>query len=104
VEFRHQRRLRPTFGDSTQLTIETFLLDPLAGETPRRISVEFLWRVREERKFTNPEALKARILRDAAAARRYLRVLGRCSRVRSRRNRVACFRSLSARRPFHRPD
>jgi FAD synthase len=53
------------------LTIETFLLDPLAGETPRRISVEFLWRVREERKFTNPEALKARILRDAAAARRY---------------------------------
>lgn len=62
---------RPTFGDSPQLTIETFLLDPLAGETPRRISVEFLWRVREERKFTNPEALKARILRDAAAARRY---------------------------------
>ena len=35
---------RPTFGDSTQLTIETFLLDPLAGETPRRISVEFLSR------------------------------------------------------------
>ncbi|MGA2153241.1 MAG: bifunctional riboflavin kinase/FAD synthetase [Bryobacteraceae bacterium] len=62
---------RPTFGDSTQLTIETFLLDPPAGETPRRISVEFLWRVREERKFSNPEALKARILRDAAAARRY---------------------------------
>jgi riboflavin kinase/FMN adenylyltransferase len=62
---------RPTFGDSTQLTIETFLLDPLTGETPRRISVEFLWRVREERKFSNPEALKARILRDAAAARRY---------------------------------
>ena len=62
---------RPTFGDSTQLTIETFLLDPPAGETPRRISVEFLWRVREERKFSNPEALKARILRDAAAARHY---------------------------------
>ena len=62
---------RPTFGDSTQLTIETFLLDPLTGETPRRISVDFLWRVREERKFSNPEALKARILRDAAAARRY---------------------------------
>lgn len=62
---------RPTFGDSSQLSIETFLLDPLAGEAPRRISVEFLWRVRDERKFTNPEALKARILRDAAAARRY---------------------------------
>ncbi len=62
---------RPTFGDSSQLSIETFLLDPLAGEAPRRISVEFLWRVRDERKFTNPEALKARILRDTAAARRY---------------------------------
>jgi len=61
VEFRHQRRLPAHVCDSTQLTIETFLLDPLAGETPRRISVEFLWRVREERKFTNPEALKARI-------------------------------------------
>ena len=68
---------RPTFGDSTELTIETFLLDPLAGETLRRISVEFLWRVREERKFSNPEALKARILRDAAAARRYFARTGR---------------------------
>jgi len=27
--------------------------------------------VREERRFSSPEALKARILRDAAAARRY---------------------------------
>ncbi|MGB9458840.1 MAG: bifunctional riboflavin kinase/FAD synthetase [Bryobacteraceae bacterium] len=62
---------RPTFGASSELSIETFLLDLLAGEAPRRISVEFLWRVRDERKFTNPEALKARILRDAAAARRY---------------------------------
>ena len=28
---------RPTFGASDQLSIETFLLDPLAGETPERI-------------------------------------------------------------------
>jgi riboflavin kinase / FMN adenylyltransferase len=62
---------RPTFGDSSELSIETFLLEPLAGDTPRRISVEFLWRVREERRFSSPEALKARILRDAAAAQRY---------------------------------
>jgi len=62
---------RPTFGSSAELSIETFLLDPLPAETPCRISVEFLWRVREERKFTNPEALQARIFRDAAAARRY---------------------------------
>jgi riboflavin kinase/FMN adenylyltransferase len=72
---------RPTFGESAQLTIETFLLHTLTGQTPRRIGVEFLWRVREERRFTNPEALKARILRDAAAARRYF---ARAARVAAR--------------------
>lgn len=64
---------RPTFGESDRISIETFLLDEFDGETPRRIGVEFLWRVREERKFATPEALKARILEDAAAARRYFR-------------------------------
>ncbi len=62
---------RPTFGDSPELSIETFLLDPLEGETPARIRLEFLWRVREERKFADPQALRAQILRDAAAARKY---------------------------------
>ena len=47
---------RPTFGASDQLTIETFLLDPLEGETPARIRVEFLRRVRDERKFDTPES------------------------------------------------
>jgi len=64
---------RPTFGQSGPLSIETFLLDPLEGETPRRIRVEFLWRVRDERAFESPQALKARILKDAGAARRYAR-------------------------------
>lgn len=64
---------RPTFGESDRLTIETFLLDPLAGETPRRISVEFLERVRGERKFETPEALRNQILRDVAVAERYFR-------------------------------
>ena len=64
---------RPTFGTSSDLSIETFLLDPLEGEAPHRIRVEFLWRVREERKFESPEALKAQILKDAHAAERYLR-------------------------------
>jgi riboflavin kinase/FMN adenylyltransferase len=64
---------RPTFGDSEQLTVETFLLDPLTGAAPRRIRVEFLWRVRDERKFETPELLRAQILRDVAAARRYFR-------------------------------
>jgi riboflavin kinase/FMN adenylyltransferase len=77
---------RPTFGDSTELTIETFLLDPLTGETPRRISVEFLWRIREERRFGDAGALKARILRDAAAARRYF---ARTARLAARRSAPA---------------
>jgi riboflavin kinase/FMN adenylyltransferase len=55
--------------------VETFLLDPLEGATPRRIAVEFLRRIRDERRFDSPEELKARILRDAAAARAYFRRL-----------------------------
>jgi riboflavin kinase / FMN adenylyltransferase len=64
---------RPTFGASDILSIETFLLDPLEGEPPRRIRVEFLARVRDERRFENPEALKAQILRDVRAAQSYFR-------------------------------
>jgi riboflavin kinase/FMN adenylyltransferase len=64
---------RPTFGDTGPLSIETFLLDPFHGETPARIRLEFLRRVRPERKFDTPEALRAQILKDAAAAQRYFR-------------------------------
>ncbi len=67
---------RPTFnGDA--LTVETFLLDPLEGDTPNNIRLEFLRRVREERKFESPEALKAQILRDVGRAQAYFR---RCRR------------------------
>ena len=48
---------RPTFGGE-DLSVETYLLDPLEGPAPARIRVEFLRRVREERKFDNPELLK----------------------------------------------
>ena len=64
--------LRPTF-DGDSLTIETFLLDPLHDETPARIEVEFLRRLREERKFESPEALKMQILRDVGRAGAYFR-------------------------------
>jgi riboflavin kinase/FMN adenylyltransferase len=64
---------RPTFGASDRLTIETFLLDPLEGDTPRRIRVDFLWRIRDERKFPTPETLKAQILRDVRTAQSYFR-------------------------------
>ena len=63
---------RPTFGPGA-LTIETFLLDPLDAPTPQSIRVEFLHRLRPERKFPTPEALKVQILRDVARARAYFR-------------------------------
>jgi riboflavin kinase/FMN adenylyltransferase len=67
---------RPTF-DGDELSIETFLLDPLTEPSPKRIRVEFLRRVREERKFESPEALKAQILRDVGRARAYFRRVAR---------------------------
>jgi riboflavin kinase/FMN adenylyltransferase len=66
---------RPTFGSDNRLSVETFLLDPLEGPSPNAIAVEFLKRIRDERKFESPEALKAQILRDVARAERYFRRL-----------------------------
>jgi riboflavin kinase/FMN adenylyltransferase len=63
---------RPTF-DGKELTIETFLLSPFDGLDPLRIRVEFLRRVREERKFESPAELKSQIMRDAATAQKYFR-------------------------------
>lgn len=71
---------RPTFGGDDALSIETFLLDPLSGEGPGAIRVEFRKRVREERKFENAEALKSQILRDVARARSYFRLLTKAGR------------------------
>lgn len=63
---------RPTFGGS-DLSVETFLLSWLTGEAPRRIHLEFLYRLREERKFASPAALKTQILADVRRAQAFLR-------------------------------
>lgn len=75
---------RPTFGASDELSVETFLLDPLQGDSPRRIRVEFLRRVRDERKFESPEALRAQILKDVHVAQSYFR------RIKAWTGRVPC--------------
>lgn len=62
--------LRPTFGGD-QLTVETFLLSAFDGSTPARIRVEFLWRLRDERKFPSPALLKQQIFRDVERTQRY---------------------------------
>jgi len=70
---------RPTFkaeAGGARLSIETFLLEPpLHGAPAVRIRVEFLRRVRDEKKFESPEGLKAQILRDVARARKFFRRL-----------------------------
>lgn len=65
---------RPTF-EGEGLTVETFLLDPLSGAQPEHIEVNFLSRVREERKFETAEALKAQIMQDVGVANRLHRRL-----------------------------
>jgi riboflavin kinase/FMN adenylyltransferase len=43
----------------------------LGDARPDHIQLEFLKRVREERRFETPEALRAQILKDVAQANRY---------------------------------
>jgi riboflavin kinase/FMN adenylyltransferase len=64
--------MRPTF-EGTSRTVETYLLSAFDGAAPERIRLEFLRRVREERKFDSPEALKAQIMRDVQVATSYFR-------------------------------
>lgn len=67
---------RPTFGDGAY-AIESHLLDfrevDLAPDTSLELC--FLSRIRAERRFDSPVALKEQILRDAAHARRYFDLL-----------------------------
>lgn len=58
---------RPTF-DGDALSIETYLLDPLADPVPESIRVSFAHRLREERRFETPELLKLQIFRDVSRA------------------------------------
>lgn len=63
---------RPTFAGE-DLTIETYLLEPLTSPRPEYIEVQFRRFVRPERKFPDPAALKAQILRDVSRAQTYWR-------------------------------
>ncbi|MGH9639110.1 MAG: riboflavin biosynthesis protein RibF [Bryobacteraceae bacterium] len=62
----------PTFG-AGELTIETFLLSPLAGESPEEIRVKFRRFLRLEERFPTAAELKVQILRDVARAQSYWR-------------------------------
>lgn len=80
--------VRPTFN-GTSLSVETHLLDFQPGATPSRIEVRFWERLREEKKFSAPEELRAQIASDIARANQFF--------SRLRRFRTVHFLNLSSR-------
>jgi riboflavin kinase/FMN adenylyltransferase len=85
--------VRPTFNGSS-LSVETHLLDFQPETTPKRIEVRFWERLREEKKFSGPEELRAQIAADIARAGKFF---SRLRRFRTARNR----RRVFARRSGH---
>lgn len=60
--------IRPTFG-GLNLTVETYIFDFSGDIYDRRIRLDFIRRVREERKFSGPEELSAQLKKDEAHIR-----------------------------------
>src|SRR5436853_2203122 len=73
--------MRPTFNGSA-LSVETHLLDAQLATTPKRMEVRFWKRLREEKKFSGPEELRAQIARDIARANKFFSRLRRWRIVR----------------------
>jgi len=63
--------MRPTFAE-TALVVEAHLLDFSGSLYGRQVRLEFVSRLRDERRFQGPEALREQIGRDIAAARERL--------------------------------
>jgi len=69
---------RPTFGEDS-FAVESYLLDfrPMVLEADTPLRLLFLRRLREERRWPSPDALKEQIMRDVTQAKRYLRLCRR---------------------------
>lgn len=68
--------LRPTFGEATEPSVETFVMNwdgDLYGDVVR---VRFLYRLRDERRFSSVEELKSQIMRDVDRANSYFERTG----------------------------
>ncbi len=67
---------RPTFGEAS-FAVESHILnfEPVEMDENTPIELEFLLRLRGEREWPSPEALKAQILMDVARAKRVFRLL-----------------------------
>jgi riboflavin kinase/FMN adenylyltransferase len=68
---------RPTF-EGVGFGVETHILnfEPVDLDEQTPLELEFLFRLRPERTWPSPEALKAQIFKDMARARRYFRLIG----------------------------
>jgi len=66
---------KPTFGEH-RLTVESYLLDYRGGRIAAgEMRVEFLHRLRDERKFPDAAHLKAQIMKDAGRSQRFFHLL-----------------------------
>ena len=68
--------LRPTFGEATEPSVETYVMNwagDLYGDVVR---VRFLHRLRDERKFSSIEELKSQIEQDVKRAESYFERAG----------------------------
>jgi riboflavin kinase / FMN adenylyltransferase len=80
--------VRPTFGEETP-TIETFVLQnsvpaEVASVMPgRQARLQFLHRIREERRFDSPGLLAIQIGRDVQTALKFFRLLGNIEHART---------------------
>jgi riboflavin kinase/FMN adenylyltransferase len=73
--------MRPTFNGSS-LSVETHLLDTQLTSSPERIEIRFWNRLREEKKFSGPEELRAQIAADIARANSFFSRLRRARSIR----------------------
>ena len=66
--------IRPTFNE-TSLTIETFVLGGAVTDQASSARLDFLRRLRDERKFDSPDELRAQIAVDVRRAQKFFRML-----------------------------
>jgi riboflavin kinase/FMN adenylyltransferase len=70
--------IRPTFGGG-KVSVESYLFDFSRDLTSGPLEVRFWRRLRDEMKFSGPEALRAQIQQDERRARKFFRLLDRFS-------------------------
>jgi riboflavin kinase/FMN adenylyltransferase len=64
--------IRPTVSDSGRAALEVHLFDFAGDVYGRHVRVEFLYKIRDEEKYSDLETLRLQIARDCDSARHYL--------------------------------